>query len=255
MDDDALAAFSLEGRNDTPVRLGLLGGFGLSIGGEPVTLPVGSQRLLALLALEDAPVRRDRVAGVLWANLDDQSSHACLRSALWRLRRLCPQSVRTDASVVRLERDVEIDIREAKDLAGRLLDGAASPHSDDATYGSVVVLSSDLLPDWYDDWAIVEGECWHQVRLHALEALSQRLIDRRAYGLAMLAAQQAVRAEPLRESAHAAVIAVHLAQGNRFEAQRHFVDYRRLLRGQLGVEPTAALEVAVGAPMEAVTAR
>jgi hypothetical protein len=52
------------------------------------------------------------------------------------------------------------------------------------------------------------------------------------------AAQAAIRAEPLRESAHAAPIRIHLAEGNQSEALREFDRYRRLLQAELGLQPT-----------------
>jgi len=68
---------------------------------------------------------------------------------------------------------------------------------------AVPVLSADLLPDWYDDWVLLEAEDWRQLRLHALEALAGRLIALGRWGEAANAAGAAVRAEPLRESARA----------------------------------------------------
>jgi DNA-binding SARP family transcriptional activator len=50
-----------------------------------------------------------------------------------------------------------------------------------------------------------------------------------------------VRAEPLRESAHAALIQVHVAEGNQSEALREFTHYRALLNAELGLEPTLRL--------------
>ena len=50
-----------------------------------------------------------------------------------------------------------------------------------------------------------------------------------------------MRVEPLRESARAAVIRVHLAEGNQSEALREFARYRTLLRAELGLEPTEQL--------------
>jgi DNA-binding SARP family transcriptional activator len=52
----------------------------------------------------------------------------------------------------------------------------------------------------------------------------------------------AVRADPLRESAHRAVIAAHLAEGNRMEAIRQYRVYRNLLNKELNTEPTSAME-------------
>ena len=55
----------------------------------------------------------------------------------------------------------------------------------------------------------------------------------------------AVYADPLRESAQRALIAVHLAEGNVVEAHRVFTRYRRLILDELGVEPAIALQAPV----------
>lgn len=44
--------------------------------------------------------------------------------------------------------------------------------------------------------------------------------------------------EPLRETAHRTLIEAHLAEGNWSEARRQFRECRRLLREELGVEPS-----------------
>ncbi len=51
----------------------------------------------------------------------------------------------------------------------------------------------------------------------------------------------AVAVEPLRESAQRALVAAHLAEGNRTESLRSFEVYRRVLRRELGVEPSPEL--------------
>jgi DNA-binding SARP family transcriptional activator len=58
----------------------------------------------------------------------------------------------------------------------------------------------------------------------------------------------AVRADPLRESAHAALIRVHLAEHNQSEALREFKRYQDLLRAELNIEPTAQLHRLVQPP-------
>jgi len=55
--------------------------------GRRIAISRGSQRLLAFLALQERPVSRVHVAGVLWPELPDERAAANLRSALWRLRR------------------------------------------------------------------------------------------------------------------------------------------------------------------------
>ncbi len=117
----------------------------------------------------------------------------------------------------------------------------------------MAVLAAELLPDWDDDWVVAAAESWRQLRLHALEALVGHLTASRRYGEATAAAVAAVAVEPLRESAHRALIGVHLAEGNRSEALRQ---YHRLRR-PLAAEPTAALRqlIAPSGTPAAVTLR
>jgi DNA-binding SARP family transcriptional activator len=88
---------------------------------------------------------------------------------------------------------------------------------------------------------LVERERFHQLRLHALEAVCDRLITAGRYGEAIDAGLAAVAAEPLRESAHRVLIKAHLAEGNHGEADRQYQLCRHILRDELGVEPSNAL--------------
>ena len=112
---------------------------------------------------------------------------------------------------------------------------------------AVAILSAELLPDWYDDWVIAEAEDWRQLRMNALEALAGLLIERGRLADAAGAARAAMKVEPLRESAHAALIRVHLAEGNQSEALRVFDRYRVLLGSALGLRPTERLNELVQA--------
>jgi DNA-binding SARP family transcriptional activator len=201
----------------------------------------GSQRLLALLALRDRALTRASVAGTLWPEASEDHAYSSLRSALGRLSRVTRDAVVVTPLDLSLADDVKIDLREARALAHRLLDPAATLPKPDLGAASVGVLSIDVLPDWYDDWVLVEAEEWRQLRLHALEALTERLLAEERFGEATGAALAAVRAEPLRESSRAAVMRVLLAEGNQAEALREFDRYRTLLHEELGLEPTARL--------------
>jgi len=59
------------------------------------------------------------------------------------------------------------------------------------------------------------------------------------------AALAAIAADPLRESSHATLVRVHLAEGNRWEALRAFSSCRELLARELHVAPTPALSALV----------
>jgi DNA-binding SARP family transcriptional activator len=103
-------------------------------------------------------------------------------------------------------------------------------------------LQGDILPDWYDDWVAFERERFRELRIHALEALSARLTSAEQFGEAMDAALAAVQHEPLRESAHRAVISVHLAEGNRAEALEEYRRFRDRINNDLGLTPSVRME-------------
>src|SRR6476661_356383 len=134
----------------------------------------GSQRLLAFLALQDRATTRTAIAGTLWPEASEDHAHASLRSALSRLNGIKRTVVQVTAHELRLADGVVVDIRDARALAHRLLE-AGLDLPDDLGSKAISTLSVDLLPDWYDDWAVIEAEEWRQLRLHALDALSEGL--------------------------------------------------------------------------------
>jgi DNA-binding SARP family transcriptional activator len=220
----------------------VLGGFRLwRSGSAQPCVPRASQRLLAFLALRDGAASRATIAGTLWPDTTESHAYSNLRSALARLDRTCRKTLRTSKLEVGLAEDVRVDLHHSQALARRLLDPSTNPGQSDLGTAAFGALSADLLPGWYDDWVLIEAESWRQLRVHALEALALRLADVGRWGEAANAAGAAVRAEPLRESAHAALIKVHLAEGNQSEAVREFTGYRALLHAELGLEPTPQL--------------
>jgi len=215
------------------------------VGGKPRRgLPHGSQRLLAFLALRDRAVTRTAIAGTLWPEASEEHAHASLRSALSRLNEIERTVVRVTFQDLSLADGVSIDIRDARLLTHRLLNPGTGRDSD-LSDQAIATLSVDLLPDWYDEWAVVEAEDWRQLRLHALDALAERLTAAGRYADATSAALAAVKAEPLRETAHAALVRVYLAEGNRAEALSAFEHYRALLRAELDLEPTPLIQALV----------
>ena len=222
-------------------HLSLQGPFELSQGAVPIVLPGASQRLLAFLALHDRTSKRSAIAGTLWPEASEANAHGSLRSAIARLKALSRGVIEVDFLNVRLATTVSLDIRDSRALAHRLLLIDTIPADADTIPQAVAALSSDLLPLWYDEWVLLKAEDWRQLRLHALEVLSARLAHAERFGDATAAARAAIQADPLRESAHAALFRVFLAEGNQSEALRAYENYRSLLREELGLEPTIRL--------------
>jgi DNA-binding SARP family transcriptional activator len=213
------------------VVLHLLAGFGVEVSGAEVPLPGSAQRVVAFVALHERPVLRTYVAGTLWLDSPEARAAGSLRSALWRVHQHSAELVVADAETLRLGPDVRVDLRDAETRAHTELSGASSGIAPNA-------FTLDLLPDWYDDWVLIERERFRQLRLRALESMCTRLAATGRRDEALEAGLLALAGEPLRESAHRALVALHLAEGNAAEALRQFRLCRRLLLEQLGVEPS-----------------
>lgn len=219
-----------------PTRLTLLGGFGLYAGGQTVPLAPGPQRLVALLALHEAALHRGYVAGLLWGDSTEAHAQGSLRTTLWKLQMARPGVVRINCDTLVLCPEADVDVRRATRLARALVTGR---FDEDAVVALLEPkFCAELLPGWYDEWVIVERERYRQLSLHALESVCEHLTSMRRYGAAVLAGLAAVDAEPLRESAHRALMKVHLAEGNLGEAISRYRKYEKIAARDLGVEPS-----------------
>jgi len=217
------------------IVLHLFAGPYLTVDGIRTEIPEGSKRLLAFVALRGGPVARRDAAGTLWPVGDDARAAGNLRSALWRLNRTDARLITADKSSLALGETVLADVHVVSGWAGRLT--AGSLRESDLVLGCQDMDSLDLLPGWYDDWALMKRETVRQRLLHALEVLSAALVERGRCAEAIEAAMLAVSSEPLRETAQLRLIEAHIAEGNWVEGRRRFDAYRRLVLSELGVEP------------------
>jgi DNA-binding SARP family transcriptional activator len=225
----------------SPLRLQVLGDFEVAFDGEvhPVSLP--GQRLLAYLAVahQGRPVRRTSLAERLWDEVPPARAASSLRSVLWRLPRPRGRTLVTSTvASIRLSEGLQVDLWEAEEQA-RVIAVAQTPPA--GAVADLEPLTRDLLPEWRDDWLVVNQESYRQKRLHALERAAKVLCDSGDYTAALSAGFVAVQSEPLRESAHRRVIEVHLAEGNHAEALRQYHMYRLLMSTELGLAPSPAI--------------
>lgn len=224
-----------------PPKLSLLGGFSLVVNGSPVTVRVHAQRVLAYLSLIQPAQPTHLRAGLaefLWDKVPVERSHASLRTALWRIRQADTHLVQVSRETVRLDAEVEVDVRGSLAQVGRLLiDGGALQPSD----ADISTLRGDLLPGWDEDWLLLERERIRQVQIHGLEALAHRLCKLGRHLEAIEAAFAAIAREPLRESANAALIDALLAEGNPAQARHQLDRYASLLWAEMAITPSTEL--------------
>lgn len=220
-------------------EVGLLGGFSVRSAGDALSLVTGSRRLLAFLATR-GPCERAEVAGRLWPDTSDGHALARLRTGIWRLNVSLPGALTSEIHSVALSAKVGVDSWQQEALARALLE---APGSDTSWLRARVhhLLLGDLLPGWYDDWVVHERERLRQLRLHALERAALIFLREGEFDFALALALEAVRAEPLRESANIILMSVHLAEGNVIDAVRRYEQFKGHLSRELDVDPSPAM--------------
>ncbi|WP_159083771.1 AfsR/SARP family transcriptional regulator [Nocardioides terrigena] len=217
----------------------LLGGFEVMVEDRIVDLPVSAQRLVAVLALHHS-WPRSRIAGTLWPHSSELSALNCLRTTVWRVNRAAPGLIRSGVRAIELHPKASVDVTEVAERLRAVLGPCCS--SDDPCdawdVGDLTTEERSLLPEWDECWLAPERERLHQLWLHGLEAQANRLLKSGAFGRALDLALASVDSDPLRESAHRVVIAIHLAEGNIAQARAAYSHCVRVLEEELGVEPS-----------------
>ena len=250
--DDSPGAQRKPEDSSDEISLRVLGKFEVTVNGHSVSLGVMSQRLLTLLAIRSSQVPsghvlRGHAAGRLWPETRTSRAAANLRSAIWRLQQSCSGILDASFYDVRLAPGVSVDIAEVTSVAFGLLVPAADPSAAQLRVAVRCNLYDDIDPDIGDDeWLIAERERFRQLRIHALEALADRLIAVGSHGAAVEAALGAIRADPFRESARRLLISAYLAEGSQLEARRQYNAYCELLRRELGLRPSTGFAALFG---------
>jgi DNA-binding SARP family transcriptional activator len=225
------------GREPPGRWLKLTGGFEAGLAEQEIQLPLGTQRLVAYLALADGWVPRARCAGALWEDEPHERAISNLRTTLWRLGRTWDSLVVRERGRLGLVEDVQVDIGEPHDLTRRLVEAATVR---DCVAMARIVSVPVLLPSWADTWIVIERERLRLTWLQALELAASSLSSSQP-DAALVAALAAVRIEPLQESAWRHVVSINLLQGNLASAQHAYDTYSNLLAKELQVKPSALM--------------
>lgn len=214
-------------------RLSMLGSCSLARAGRKLRVQEGGQRVLVVLALRGR-LSRAEAGGLLYPEVPDDVALTRLRTALSRLKDQAGDVLDIAEGHLELAEHVETDVAQMVSLARRLSDpGAVTTPPDDEVFA--LVDCGELLPGWYDDWVLLERERFSQLRTGALEHAARRSTEAGHFCAALEAALAAVRMDPLRESAHRALVRVHLAQGNLVAAHGQRQRYRELIEREFGL--------------------
>ncbi len=227
--------------------------------------------LLMYLAVEDSlhgpqPHRRDKLMDLLWPGLPEKSARANLRQILYLLRKtIAALPIKNDATEEPDEfllsdyHSLQINPRVTYDLdlatftnllqstrSHAHLKLTACPYCQQRLQKAAALYQGPFLADFYlpdsdgfEDWAHNIRELLKCQILDTLETLTAIQINQGDYSQAEVTARRQLNIDWLHESAYQQLMELMARSGRRGEALAEYENYRKLLRDELGMAPTA----------------
>jgi TolB-like protein/DNA-binding SARP family transcriptional activator len=219
-------------------RLILLGAFSFEADARPICkLPRKAQALLALLALRDRPISRERAADLLWTRSGADEARHSLRQTLWVLNREAGGDlISTGDGGLWLDHasfvsDAAEFVALAKAADRETLFRCAALYR-----GGPLENLSSVSPG-FDEWILCERARLSELAMQVLRRLADAEAAARNFDAAVAAAARLVALDELREDGHRLLIQLLAAAGRRSEALRQFEVCAGILRRELDVTP------------------
>ncbi|MCG3206959.1 MAG: hypothetical protein FOGNACKC_00559 [Anaerolineae bacterium] len=249
------------------LSLALLGGFEVTIDGEPITaFDTNKVRgLLAFLAVESArPYRRTELAAMLWPDLPEKKAAHNFSQTLLRLRRAlrddqsAPQPfllISSQEVQFNPRSNYQLDVARFRELLQaqrqhyhshpqtcqlciQWLQQAATLYRGDLLAGLLVRDSVG-----FEEWRLVLQEMLHAQALEALAQLSAHYEQLGAYEQVQDYARRQVAMEPWSEQAHLQLMRALALSGQSAAALEQYQTYCQILDTELGLAPSAEATV------------
>jgi predicted ATPase/DNA-binding SARP family transcriptional activator len=222
--------------------------------------------LLAYLAVEQGVHSRDKITTLLWPESDEERGKASLRRALAYLREsldepshersghvpLQPPHVLIEHYTLSFNRasDFEVDtqtLQTAFTLARRRSSGDLRTHLAHLQMAASCYRGNFLdglsLPDTpdFEDWLLLQRESWRRQANTVFDRLSQWQTETGELENALETTTRWVEHDLLNETAHARLMQLHSALGDRAAALQAFERCRAILERELSAEPSSEI--------------
>jgi TolB-like protein/DNA-binding SARP family transcriptional activator/Flp pilus assembly protein TadD len=231
----------------TSLKLVLLGGFQVRASGQSIDIPGRKERaLLALLAMTPGEGHsRDKLAALLWSDRGNKQARDSLKQAVLRLRKsfdpVHPLPVMADRDALVLDRaSIVVDVAEFEQLIGEGTPEALGRAT--ALYRGDLLDGLDVRDPAFEEWLIIERQRLRALACEVAGKLVDQYLASGARDRAGAAARRLLALDPLRESAHRALIKIYAEQGQATLALRQYQLCRDALQRELGVRPEAETE-------------
>jgi DNA-binding SARP family transcriptional activator/uncharacterized protein YqgQ len=227
-------------------RLSLLGGFGLAVDGKHLKFATRKESsLYAYLTLhqERGAIRRERLAGLLWPDVDEQRARRNLSTALWRIKVALDKneasslSPHTSGEAVGIKLDPNaVDVLK---FQGLLEDSERHDEVDkiQMLQEAESLYSGDLLDEYEDEWCEEARRHLRAQYVNVLRKLSAIHKNQAEYGRATQFTRKLVAIEPLDEESHKELMLLYHLSGDRHAALDQYETLRKNLQDELGIEP------------------
>jgi DNA-binding SARP family transcriptional activator len=227
-----------------PVTVSLLGGFGVTRGGQAVDVPPGQGRqLIKLVAAAGGRLTAEAAMEALWPEADPDASANRLRTVLNRLKDAAGDVVVREDRQLCLGPDVHTDVQAFTDDARRatLLAAGGSREAVSAARAALARYGGDLLPgDPYEPWAELPRQRLRNQALGLLDLCADWAARAGDLDEAVRCLERAIELAPDEEERYLSAARHLLTQGRRGAARR-MVQGARSVVDTLGVPPPVLL--------------
>jgi pimeloyl-ACP methyl ester carboxylesterase len=203
--------------------------------------------LLAYLAVNEAHVPRQHLAGMLWPEADEALARTRLRRLAYAIEDALGDKVLSsdnDCLAIVAHRGVEIDALEFAHFARRAI--AATPF-DESTLAEahqwVVRARRPLMQgiafgsEVFDDWLKAASIEHEHLLARLLERMSDALGSRSEFATAMELAEVLVSLDVYREPSYVLLMQLHALQGHSAGVEATFTRCAEVLRAEFGIRP------------------
>ena len=226
------------------LRIRVLGAAELTVGGRPLAelASVKATALVCYLAVTGTPHSRSALAGLLWSDLPEQTARANLRLVLTKLRRALPGHVVATRQTVALDgsRPVRVDAAEVARAATAENPGPDLPAAARLCRGEFLDGLTVPGAPLFDEWVTQHRAAVRADMLAVLDRALRHARDERDTAAGIEVARRMLALDQLTEEAHRALMWFLAEAGQRSAALTQYETCRCLLRGELGIEPSAA---------------
>jgi ATP/maltotriose-dependent transcriptional regulator MalT/DNA-binding SARP family transcriptional activator len=240
------------GTDPPPLRFELLGGFrvrraGWELGESAWQRPMAARVVRFLLIQGSTGVPEDVLFDAFWPDRDADSARQHLAQAVSRARKVLDLLGAEQSVIEAKERTYRLRLRERDSVDFDQFETAAAAALADrgrdrraGLEAAAALWTGEPLPeDLYAPWSFAWRERLVQTYSHVLSALVETYEASGDHHDAIRAATRLLELDPLNERAHGKLMVAYARTGRKSQALRQFLECRRALVSDLGVEPSA----------------